>query len=81
VNLGDRYLSAQAMLDALRKLKDGVAKDTRPMGSAVMSPTATGGIPVSRPSASSNTQQRLCRYCYRPMARMASTCPSCGEKN
>jgi serine/threonine-protein kinase len=81
VNLGDRYLSAQAMLDALKKLKDGVAKDTRPMGSAVMSPSATGSISVSRPSASSNTQQRLCKYCYRPMARMASACPSCGEKN
>ena len=81
VNLGDRYLSAQQMLDALKKLKAGVARDTRPVGTAVLSPTGTGSVPVLRPASTSSTQQRLCRYCYRPMPRMASTCPSCGEKN
>jgi len=35
----------------------------------------------SHPTPRSATQQRLCKFCYKPLPRMATTCPSCGEKN
>lgn len=80
VNLGERYLSAQQMLEALRQLRDVVAKDSRPLGTAV-GPTHTSGAHsnLARPPVA--TQQRLCRFCYKPLPRLATTCPSCGEKN
>ncbi len=78
VNLGDRYLSAQALLDDLKRLRDSLAKDTRPLGS-VSPGTGSGPVPVQRQVA--YTQARLCRFCYRPLPRNAAICPSCGEKN
>jgi serine/threonine protein kinase len=76
VNLGDRYLSAQEFLKALRAIRDNVSRETRPLGStAPSSPGALSRSPVN------HTQQRLCRFCYRPLPRMAVLCPSCGEKN
>ena len=77
VNLGDRYLSARAMLDDLTRLRQGVSKDTRPLGTAVL-PVSSSGPHQPLKSA---TQQRLCKYCYKSLPRMAVTCPSCGEKN
>ena len=80
INLGDRYLSAQEFLKALRSLKEGMTRETRPLGTAVLAahlaaPSPRGnGNPVP-------TQHRLCRFCYRPLPRMALTCPACGEKN
>ncbi len=74
VNLGDRYLSAQALLDDLNRLKYSLTKDTRPL---VPGMNATG--PAPRPAMP--TQPRLCRFCYRPLPRNASLCPSCKEKN
>lgn len=83
VNLGERYMSARAMLDDLMKLREGVAKDTRPLGTAVLpltsNPNASG--PHTNLRALSPSQQRLCRFCFKPLPRMAHTCPSCGEKN
>lgn len=79
VNLGDRYLSAQALLDDLKRLKDSVAKETRPIGGTVLS--ASGSGPVPAPRSGNHTQPRLCRFCYRPLPRNAASCPSCGEKN
>ncbi len=79
VNLGDRYLSAQEFLKALRAIRDNVSKETRPIGSVVL-PTF-GSIGTPQRISARNTQQCLCRYCYRPLPRMATTCPSCGEKN
>ena len=81
VNLGDRYLSAQAMLEALKKLKDGVARETRPLGNAVSGAFGSGNMPLQRPTPTSSTQQRMCKFCFKPLPRMAHTCPSCGEKN
>jgi serine/threonine-protein kinase len=79
INLGERYLSAQEFLKALRALKEGMSRETRPVGTAVL------GAPLTPPSGvqrgPSPTQQRLCRYCYRPLPRMAVVCPACGEKN
>lgn len=77
VNLGERYLSAQAFLEALRRLKDSVARETRPLGTAVLSSSASGPHPTLRAA----TQSRLCRFCYRQLPRMAMICPNCGEKN
>jgi serine/threonine protein kinase len=77
VNLGERYLSAQALLEALRRLKESVARETRPLGTAVLSTSATGPHPTLRAA----TQSRLCRFCYRQLPRMAMVCPNCGEKN
>lgn len=79
VNLGDRYLSAQEYLKSLKGVRDSVLRETRPLGTAVLPSSASGAIPVMRPSMG-NTQQRLCRFCYKPLPRMATTCPSCGEK-
>ncbi len=78
VNLGDRYLSAQALLDDLKRLRDSLAKDTRPL-SSVQTGSGSGPVPVQRQATF--TQPRLCRFCYRPLPRNAATCPSCGEKN
>ena len=77
VNLGERYLSAQAFLEALRRLKENVARETRPLGTAVLSLSSSG--PHSGLRAA--TQSRLCRFCYRQLPRMALVCPNCGEKN
>jgi serine/threonine-protein kinase len=81
VNLGDRYLSAQQMLEALKKLRDGVAKETRPLGHAVSGSFGSGSMPMQRPAAMAHTQQRMCKFCFKPLPRMAVACPSCGEKN
>ena len=77
VNLGERYLSAQAFLEALRRLKENVARETRPLGTAVLSSSTSG----SHASMRGATQSRLCRFCYRQLPRMAVVCPNCGEKN
>ncbi len=77
VNLGERYLSAQAFLEALRRLKENVARETRPLGTAVLSLSNSG----PHPSLRAATQSRLCRYCYRQLPRMATKCPTCGEQN
>ena len=77
VNLGERFLSAQAFLEALRRLKENVARETRPLGTAVLSSSSSG----PHPSLRASTQARLCRFCYRQMPRMTLVCPSCGEKN
>ena len=79
VNLGDRYLSAQAMLEALLKLRETVARETRPLGTAVVNTGASGPHPTYRALASA-TQARLCPYCFKPLPRMATRCPSCGER-
>jgi serine/threonine-protein kinase len=80
VNLGERYLSAQEFLKALRALREGVARETRPVGTAVLAahPSSTPGRPQRNPGV---THPRLCRFCYRPLSRTAVTCPACGEKN
>ena len=75
VNLGERYLSAQALLEALRRLKENVARETRPLGTAVLSTSTSGPHPTLRAA----TQSRLCRFCYRQLPRMAMKCPNCGE--
>lgn len=77
VNLGERYLSAQQMLEALQRIRDGVGRETRPLGSAVPAPMATGPVPAYRPTPS--TQQKLCRYCFHPLSRGATRCTRCGE--
>ena len=79
INLGDRYLSAQEFLKALKHLKEGVARETRPVGTGLLAAHLEPGSGLQR--GSGVTQQRLCRYCYRPLSRMASACPACGEKN
>ena len=75
VNLGERYLSAQAFLEALRRLKENVARETRPLGTAVLSLTNSGPHPTLRAA----THSRVCRYCRLPLHRMAMKCPNCGE--
>jgi len=77
VNLGERYLSAQAFLEALRRLKENVARETRPLGTAVLSSSGSGPHPTMHAA----THSRLCRFCYRQLPRMAVVCPNCGEKN
>jgi serine/threonine-protein kinase len=80
VNLGDRFLSAQEFLKALKQLKEGVARETRPVGTAILGAhLSNAGAAQQRSPAV--TQQRLCRFCYRPLTRMAVACPACGEKN
>jgi serine/threonine-protein kinase len=79
INLGDRYLSAQEFLKALRALKDGLTRETRPVGTAILG--AHLDTPGRGQRGPMSTAQRLCRFCYRPLPRMATTCPACGEKN
>ncbi len=81
INLGDRYLSAQSMLEALQKLRDSVARDTRPMGTAVLATSSSGPHPTYRATAQAATQKAMCRFCYKPLPRMTTKCPSCGEQN
>jgi len=70
VNLGDRYLSAQEFLKALRGLRDAL-------------PTTSPGLSktISPRPAAVGTQPRLCWHCYKPLPRNATTCPACKEKN
>jgi serine/threonine-protein kinase len=81
VNLGDRYLSAQEFLKALKAIRDNVSRETRPLGTAVVPASGSGPIAALPRGSAGHTQQRLCRFCYRPLPRMATVCPSCGEKN
>ena len=76
VNLGERYPSAPALLEALRRLKDSVARETRPLGTAVLSTFASG----PHPSLQAATQVRMCKQCFRQLPRMAVICPYCREK-
>lgn len=76
VNLGDRYLSATEFLRVLRDLRDSAARETRPMGTALMPPPGAVGQRTA-----SGTQQRMCRFCYKPLPRNASQCPYCHEQN
>jgi len=78
VNLGERYLSAQALLEDLNRLRHSLTRETRPLVQGTNS-AGSGQLPVMRPTQP--TQPRLCRFCYRPLPRNAATCPSCGEKN
>ena len=80
INLGDRYLSAQEFLAALKPLRLGVSQETRPVTGAAVLPAraSTPGFPARNPVA---THPRMCRFCYRPLSRSAVLCPHCGEKN
>lgn len=79
VNPGERYISAQEFLKALRSLRERVTRETRPMGTAVLAnQSSSPGLPPRNPVV---THPRLCRFCYRPLSRTAVTCPACGEKN
>jgi eukaryotic-like serine/threonine-protein kinase len=69
VNLGDRYLSAQEFLKALRGLREAVPT-TSPSLSKTVAPRPPAG----------GTQPRLCWHCYKPLPRNALTCPACKEK-
>jgi serine/threonine-protein kinase len=79
VNLGNRYLSAQEFFKALQSLKESMARETRPLGTALLA--AHLNTPGQPPRGTGGTQQRLCRFCYRPLPRLAINCPACGEKN
>ena len=79
INLGDRFLSAQEFLKALNGLKEGVTRETRPVGPAILASHFNTPGPAQR--GPTPTQHRLCRFCYRPLPRMAVNCPACGEKN
>jgi serine/threonine protein kinase len=82
VNLGDRYLSAQEFMTALKAAQEAMSKESRPQASMALSPSPAGQAvnPPSRAS-SGKTQPRLCWNCWKPLPRLASSCPSCGEKN
>jgi len=79
INLGERYLSAQEFFKALAALKEGMARETRPVGTAILA--GPFNTPGRSPRGPAGTQQKLCRFCYRPLPRLAVTCPACGEKN
>lgn len=81
INLGDRHLSAQALVDDLRRLREVIVRDSRAVG-PVQTPGSIGvSAPISsQPPRQIKTQPRLCRFCYRPLSRNATNCPSCGEK-
>ena len=76
LNLGDRYLSAAEFHRALVALKEHMGRETRPVGSTVLAASYTPP-PQGRTAP---TQQRTCRFCYRPLPRLATVCPACGEK-
>jgi len=75
VNLGERYLSARDFLQALKGVRDQLVRETRPLGSVALP------MPAAAPRTPGKTQPRLCWNCYKPLPRLASVCPSCGEKN
>jgi len=78
INLGDRYISAQELLKALYELRESFQQQVRPM-----TPRSLVSIPPAVPSPTHHQSgaQALCRFCYQPLPRMATTCPRCGEKN
>jgi serine/threonine-protein kinase len=72
INLGDRYISAQEMLNALLSQRETVLRETRPILPSIVPPT--------QPGRGQTGKQSMCRFCYQPLPRMATTCPRCGEK-
>ena len=68
VELGDRYISARDMLKALHGANAPMAQPTDPRLNSSQSASGQGG------------GQMLCRFCFQPLPRMASTCPRCGER-
>jgi serine/threonine-protein kinase len=72
VNLGERYISAHELHKALVGLKEAPAAEAR------QAPSPPLDAP---PQPAQSARQALCRYCYQPLPRLATTCPRCGEKN
>lgn len=70
-NLGDRYLNMQQFLMALQSLHK--------MENSSVSQAITS--PVSSKSTVGSKTNKICRFCYAPLSRMATLCPKCGEKN
>jgi len=75
-NIGDRYTSAKELLKDLRTIRGHMSHG----GKIAMIDTA---LAKSNYSKNNNTiiKERLCRFCYRPMPRLAVHCPICGEIN
>jgi serine/threonine-protein kinase len=70
INLGERYISAQEFLKALQGLK----------AMAAQPPAVPAAPPMPQPTSNQGGKQSLCTHCYRPLPRMATKCPACGEK-
>jgi serine/threonine-protein kinase len=82
VDMGHRFLSAQEFLKALQPLREGVARETRPVGTALLAAHLQNANPLGGPlRGAAVTHQRLCRFCYKPLSRSAVKCPACGELN
>ena len=77
VNLGERYLSASALLEDLRRVRNSVAKETRPLGSMGLAPKT----PAISQRPTTLTQLSVCKHCSQLLARYPpENCPKCGEK-
>lgn len=76
INIGDRYLSAKELLKALRIIKGGMAPRRE-----VRVDTSMARSNYNRNNPIVTTKEHLCRFCYRPLPRLAVNCPICGEVN
>jgi serine/threonine-protein kinase len=74
-NMSERYISAKELLKALRIVREVIAKvEIGKVNKILM-----------RPNHNKNNhtiaKEFLCRFCYRPLPRLAVNCPICGEVN
>lgn len=85
LNLGDRFLSVKELAAALRQARDFMTAEPATPGfrTVPVSGAPPAGAPTPYPSrpVGPRTQSRLCWNCFKPLPRLATVCPSCGEKN
>ena len=73
VNLGERYPSAQELLKALRTIRERITR------LEVGRTDTNATIYNYNKNNPTTTKEYLCRFCYRPLPRLAVHCPICGE--
>ena len=74
INLNDSCLSIDELLKALREVKNNIAKGENNLVEASVGKTLAN---IKHNNA--DTQLNICRFCYRPLPRLAVNCPICGE--
>lgn len=74
INLNDPCLSIEELLEVLREVKNNIAK-----GENNLVEVNVGKALANIKHNNVDTQLNICRFCYRPLPRLAVNCPICGE--
>ena len=74
INLNDSCLSIEELLKVLREVKNNITK-----GENNLIEANVGKNLAHIKHNTVDTQLNICRFCYRPLPRLAINCPICGE--